>query len=87
MSQSIPQDLENLPAYTAAELAERDGKTRPEIWTAFQGVIYDVSESLLFRGGQHFRHSAGQDLTEHMERAPHTDRVFKNFKAVGRLVS
>mgnify|MGYP005850095093 CR=1 FL=1 len=79
-------DVAGLPTYTAAELAERNGSTRPEIWTAYQGLIYDVTTSKLFAGGKHFRHAVGLDLTEHLEQAPHTDRVFKNFPLVGRLI-
>lgn len=81
----MPDNSDNLTVYTAEELAERNGQTRPEIWVAFEGRIYDVTHSKLFKGGKHFRHASGQDLTKEMDRAPHTDRVFEGFEVVGAL--
>lgn len=78
--------MENLPVYTVAELAERNGITKPEIWIAYQGIIYDVTNSRLFQGGKHFRHPTGVDLTHELEHAPHTDRVFKDLTIVGKLI-
>ncbi len=74
-----------LPTYSKFQLALRNGQDREEIWVAYQGVIYDVSESRLWRNGKHYEHWAGQDLTPELEDAPHTDQVFKRFTAVGRL--
>lgn len=71
---------------TRSQLALRNGQDRPEVWVAFQGVIYDVSSSRLWRRGQHYEHFAGQDLTEEFQDAPHGDFVFKRFKVVGYLV-
>jgi predicted heme/steroid binding protein len=78
--------LTPLPEYTVRQLAVRNGIDRSEIWVAFEGVIYDVSESRLWRAGRHYQHWAGQDLTAELADAPHTDRVFARFRAVGRLV-
>jgi len=80
-------EINHLPVYTVEELALRNGQEGQPTWTAFQGVIYDVSASPLFQNGKHFRHLAGQDLTSELEKAPHTDRVFEAFLAVGRLVN
>lgn len=74
-----------LKIYTREELALRDGNKNPEIWIAYQGKIYDVTNSRLFQGGKHFRHFAGQDLTAELENAPHTDRVFENIPVIGLL--
>lgn len=73
-------------AYTLQELSLRNGQDKPEIWVAFKGIIYDVTESRLWKNGKHYEHWAGQDLTKEMEDAPHTDRVFAKFKQVGTLV-
>lgn len=75
-----------LIGYTAQELAERNGQIRPEIWIAYKGLIYDVTHSKLFKGGKHFPHSTGVDLTQELEGAPHTERVFENLAVVGKLV-
>jgi predicted heme/steroid binding protein len=74
-----------LPTYTRAQLALRNGQDRAEIWVAFKAQIYDVSGSRLWRKGQHYEHWAGQDLTEELAEAPHTERVFEKFEVVGRL--
>jgi predicted heme/steroid binding protein len=76
---------ETLPVYTRSQLALRNGQDRDEIWVAFQGIIYDVTESRLWRNGRHYQHWAGQDLTEELADAPHTERVFERVKAVGRI--
>ncbi len=75
----------NLPSYTTGQLALRNGQDKPEIWVAYKGLIYDVTESRLWRKGQHYEHWAGQDLSEELSEAPHNASVFKRVKAVGVL--
>lgn len=75
----------SLPVYTRKQLALRNGSDREEIWCAFNGIIYDVTKSRLWRNGKHYEHWAGQDLTPEMKDAPHTENVFDKFKVVGRL--
>ena len=77
--------MNELPTYTASQLALRNGQDREEIWVAYCGTIYDVSSSRMWREGRHYGNFAGQDLTQEFEAAPHGERVFKRFKAVGRL--
>lgn len=72
--------------YTRQQLALRNGSDKPEIWVAFKGKIYDVSGSRLWRNGKHYEHWAGQDLTEELADAPHTDSVFERFPFIGELV-
>jgi predicted heme/steroid binding protein len=77
--------MTELPQYTKSQLALRNGQDKPEIWVAYKGLIYDVSESRLWRKGQHYEHWARQDLTDELADAPHTDEVFERFKAVGEI--
>jgi predicted heme/steroid binding protein len=77
--------MKTLPEFTLAQLALRNGQDREEVWCAFKGLIYDVSKSKLWRGGKHYEHWAGQDLTDELGAAPHTDRVFDKFVVVGTL--
>ena len=72
--------------YTRSQLALRNGQDKPEIWVAFQGQIYDVTKSRLWRNGKHYEHWAGQDLTPELADAPHTEKVFEKFTVVGVLV-
>ena len=79
-------DLEALPLISRAALALRNGQDRNEIWIAYKGLVYDVTSSSLWRTGLHYGlHWAGQDLTEELADAPHTEQVFSRFDVVGRL--
>lgn len=71
--------------YSKAQLALRNGQDREEIWVAYEGKIYDVTESRLWRNGKHYEHWAGQDLTDELSDAPHTAQVFEKFEAIGEL--
>lgn len=71
--------------YTRQQLALRNGQDKPEIWIAYQGVIYDVTNSKMWRNGKHYEHWAGQDLTEELVEAPHNNKVFEKFMAIGQL--
>lgn len=71
--------------YTKQQLALRNGQDKPEIWVAYLGIIYDVSSSRLWKKGMHYEHWAGQDLTEELPDAPHTEKVFEKFQAIGQL--
>ncbi len=76
---------EGLPSYSRSQLALRNGQDRDEIWVAYQGIIYDVTISRLWGSGKHYEHWAGQDLTDELPDAPHTEHVFERFKAIGKL--
>lgn len=71
--------------YTRGQLALRNGQDRDEVWVAYQGKIYDVSASRLWHKGKHYEHWAGQDLTDELPAAPHTESVFGKFVQVGWL--
>lgn len=75
----------SLPEYTKAQLALRNGQDKPEIWCAYNGLIYDVSKSKLWRNGKHYEHWAGQDLTDELKDAPHSENVFDKFTPIGKL--
>ena len=71
---------------TKQQLALRNGQDKEEIWVAFKGKIYDVTDSRLWHNGKHYEHWAGQDLTEELKDAPHTTSVFDKFEIIGKLV-
>jgi len=77
--------VSELPIYTKSQLALRNGQDKPQIWVAYLGMIYDVTESRLWRNGKHYEHWAGQDLTDELKDAPHTEGVFEKFVVVGKL--
>jgi predicted heme/steroid binding protein len=80
-------DHSSLPEFTKSQLALRNGQDKDEIWCAYNGLIYDVTKSKLWRNGKHYEHWAGQDLTSEMKDAPHTEFVFDKFVIVGKLKS
>lgn len=75
-----------LPVVTRNQLALRNGVDKPEIWIAYKGLVYDVTNSRLWRNGKHYEHWAGQDLTAELQDAPHTEWVFDKFPPIGKLV-
>lgn len=77
--------MNELPTYTKSQLALRNGQDKPEIWIAYKGTIYDVTNSRLWRDGKHYEHWSGQDLTDELEDAPHAEEVFRRMKVIGRL--
>jgi predicted heme/steroid binding protein len=76
---------DQLPLITRAQLALRNGQDKPEVWVAYNSLVYDVTASRLWRNGKHYEHWAGQDLTEELADAPHTHNVFDKFQVIGRL--
>jgi predicted heme/steroid binding protein len=74
-----------LNSYTRSQLALRNGQDRPEIWVAFRGYIYDMTNSKLWKNGKHYEHWAGQDLTSELADAPHSEKVFEKFTPIGLL--
>jgi len=77
--------MTNLPTYTSFQLALRNGQDKEETWIAYKGIIYDVTQSRLWRNGKHYEHWAGQDLSPELEDAPHTEIVFEKFPIIGYL--
>lgn len=72
--------------YSLRQLTLRNGQDRKEVWIAYKGLIYDVSSSRLWKTGTHYEHWAGQDLTDELKDAPHTEKVFDKFEVVGKLI-
>ena len=66
-------------------LSLSNGVDREEVWIAYKGIVYDVTKSRLWREGKHYEHWAGQDLTDELKDAPHTEKVFEKFSVVGKL--
>lgn len=77
--------MSDYPIISCEELSRRNGKTLPQVWVAYKGLIYDVTTSKLFENGKHYKHESGRDLTKEMEKAPHLDDVMNKFPIVGQL--
>ena len=79
------KENQNIPKISQRMLSIRNGMDHKDIWVAYKGKVYDVGESRLWLKGKHYEHWAGQDLTEELKDAPHTEEVFKRMRIVGEL--
>jgi predicted heme/steroid binding protein/uncharacterized membrane protein len=70
----------------ADELAEKNGQEGKPVYIAYEGKIYDVSQSKLWKTGTHMRrHNSGKDLTVDIGGAPHGLEVLERYPQVGIL--
>jgi predicted heme/steroid binding protein len=72
--------------FSRSELALYNGQDKELVYVSYKGLVYDVTQSRLWRNGKHYEHWAGQDLTAELSEAPHTDQVFQKFVVVGKLL-
>jgi predicted heme/steroid binding protein len=80
--------MDDTRRFSAQELAGYDGRQDAPAYVACAGLVYDVSESFLWRRGRHqAEHQAGADLTAVLAGAPHGDDLLTPFPVVGRLVA
>lgn len=72
--------------FSQEELAQYNGKDGNPIYIAHKGSVYDVTESKMWRRGNHMkRHNAGTDLTTDIQAAPHGTEVLERYPQVGTL--
>lgn len=73
--------------FTRDQLAGYDGRGGGEAFVAFEGTVYDMTDSPMWIDGDHeSEHQAGTDLTEGMADAPHGSESLHGFPAVGVLI-
>ncbi len=71
---------------SGSDLSGFDGLEGRPAYIAYQGKVYDVTESLKWKDGKHFgKHAAGGDLTEALKGAPHGPEVLERMKAVSGM--
>ncbi len=81
----MPEDQRR---FTPEELAQFNGAGGQPVYIAYQGRVYDVSGSGLWRGGKHMAvHLAGADLSAELPAAPHGEEVFQLYPQVGVLAT
>jgi predicted heme/steroid binding protein/uncharacterized membrane protein len=72
---------------TLENLAAFDGKDERPAYFAFEGKVYDATQSKLWKQGIHMgRHNAGTDMTEALSLAPHGREKVTSMTAVGDLI-
>ncbi|MGM0368695.1 MAG: cytochrome b5 domain-containing protein [Actinomycetota bacterium] len=68
------------------ELKKFNGRDGNRAYVTYDGLIYDVTASFLWKDGKHqVIHYAGRDLSEELENAPHGIEFLKRFPVIGRL--
>lgn len=83
-----PSVRDNADELTLDDLTTCDGKEGRPAWFAFEGKIYDATQSKLWKQGVHMgRHNAGSDLTGALAHAPHGAEMMAAMTAVGELIA
>ncbi len=73
-----------MKTFTRGELVRCDGKEGRAAYIAYQGKVYDVTASFLWKGGRHQAlHEAGRDLTTALAEAPHGSDLLARVPVVG----
>lgn len=73
---------------TPEQLADFDGKDNRPAYVAYKGMIYDMTNSRLWKNGAHMvKHHAGTDLTPDLAKAPHTEDKVLAMPQVAMLVA
>jgi len=73
--------------FTKEELRKYDGSDGSATYVAYEGKVYDVSQSFHWRRGVHqVTHHAGCDLTEALKGAPHGRHMLDKFPIVSELL-
>lgn len=78
-------DGSNNTTFTAAELANYDGKDGAAAYVAFEGNVYDVTDAEGWDNGEHKGVMAGTDVTDDLADSPHTASIFDGLAIVGTL--
>ncbi len=69
------------------QLRQYDGKDGRPAYVAVDGIIYDMTDSIPWKNGEHNGFLAGSDLTREIrEISPHGVGKLSNVKAVGRVL-
>ena len=72
--------------FNPKSLEEFDGKEDHPCYVAVRGKVYDLSDSELWKTGEHMgRHAAGRDCGDALLNAPHGEEVLEKFQQVGIL--
>lgn len=81
-----PASANALLVLTLEELAAFDGTNGKPAYIAVDGLIYDVTNSALWKNGAHNGYTAGRDLTtEIKEKSPHGLRTLERVPVVGEI--
>jgi predicted heme/steroid binding protein len=84
MLQPAPEGKDEL---TMAELSRFDGKDGRPAYFAYNGQVFDATESKLWKNGLHMgRHTAGEELTDALKLAPHGIEKIMEMPVAARII-
>ena len=73
---------------TPDQLSQFDGRDGRPAYIGYKGMIYDMSNSRLWKNGSHMvKHHAGSDMTGALPQAPHNEDKVLAMPQVGMLVT
>ncbi|MFN3692091.1 MAG: cytochrome b5 domain-containing protein [Fervidobacterium sp.] len=83
--------IKNMPSYGVLvfkpeELSNFDGKKQKKIYVSVYGIIYDATYSKKFRGGEHYGHDMGVDLTKEILSLKGHEQLLTKLYQIGLLV-
>jgi predicted heme/steroid binding protein len=79
--------MDEMRRFTLKDLEQNDGKNGKPAYIAYNGKVYEVTDSSLWAEGEHFSvHKAGQDVSDGLSNAPHGDEKLETIKHIGELV-
>jgi len=79
--------MPRLKNISLAELSLRNGRDHDDVWVAYKGLVYDLSQSRKWKNGLHYSHWAGQDLSAELKDAPHSEQEILRFPVLGKLLN
>ncbi|MBN2536563.1 MAG: hypothetical protein JXB88_27015 [Spirochaetales bacterium] len=72
---------------TKSELSHYNGTDNNPGYIAYNGKIYNITDSFLWKKGKHqVLHTAGEDLTEALKEAPHGEDLLDRVPVIGELI-
>jgi predicted heme/steroid binding protein len=72
--------------FSKHELERYNGKDGKPAYIAYNGKVYDVTNSFLWKNVNHqVLHEAGKDLTEELDEAPHGPDLLARAPSIGIL--
>jgi len=85
---AVLSDIKDKKEFTAEELSRFDGKEGRPALVAFEGKVYDLSKSKLWKNGEHLKkHWAGTDLTGALKGAPHGPDKLSDMPLLGTITA
>ena len=72
--------------FSGKGLSKYNGKNGMPAYIAYRGVVYDVTNSFLWKNGKHqVFHKAGRDLTAELDEAPHGSDLLERVPTIDIL--